>query len=116
MRVSLQGQLLGSRTNYLKTAICLNRGKVRIEANHVGDFILTWSQENKELRVVKKFSCLLLLITSGVFAGPILADEPAEAFLEALRERGYYDVAIDYLDGLDRERSGIGRIPQDSAI
>ena len=30
-----------------------------------------------------------------------LAEEPAEAFLEALRERGYYDVAIDYLDGLE---------------
>jgi len=28
------------------------------------------------------------------------ADEPAGKFLQALRERGYYDVAIHYLDGV----------------
>ena len=30
------------------------------------------------------------------------AEEPAQAFLEALRDNGYYDVAIDYLDELEK--------------
>ena len=57
--------------------------------------------KDKDLRVVKKFALAFLIITGGLVAVPIFADEPAEAFLEALRERGYYDVAIDYLNGLD---------------
>jgi hypothetical protein len=42
-------------------------------------------------------------LVAGVLAGQVglqvaTAVEPAAAFLEGLRERGYYDVAIDYLD------------------
>ncbi|WP_148619045.1 hypothetical protein [Mariniblastus fucicola] len=39
---------------------------------------------------------LLLLVCSQL----AIADEPAEEFLQALRERGYYDVALHYLDGV----------------
>lgn len=50
---------------------------------------------------MKKTALAFLIIIGGLIGEPISADEPAEAFLEALRERGYYDVAIDYLNGLD---------------
>ena len=33
----------------------------------------------------------------AVTAGAVRADEPAQAFLDGLRERNYYDVALDYL-------------------
>ncbi len=32
---------------------------------------------------------------------PVLVEEPGEAFLEALRERGYFDVALDYLKEME---------------
>ena len=32
----------------------------------------------------------------------VRGEEPAEEFLEALRDNGYYDVAIDYLSGLEK--------------
>ena len=37
-----------------------------------------------------------------IFASPVNGEEPAEAFLEALRENGYYDVALEYLDDLEK--------------
>ena len=40
-------------------------------------------------------SCLFL----GVAGSDVRAEEPAARFLAALRERGYYDVALHYLDG-----------------
>jgi tetratricopeptide (TPR) repeat protein len=44
---------------------------------------------------------LLLAAAAAVYlfgAATLRAEEPAQAFLEALRERGYYDIAINYLD------------------
>lgn len=35
---------------------------------------------------------------SESFLAPTLGDEPAEAFLQALRDAGHYDLAIDYLE------------------
>ena len=43
-----------------------------------------------------------LLFTAAVILAaaiaPVFAEEPSEAFLDGLRQRGYYDVALDYLD------------------
>lgn len=44
-----------------------------------------------------------LAIIAGCFLPASLpAEEPAQAFLDALRENGYYDVAIDYLTDLEK--------------
>ena len=41
----------------------------------------------------------VLLVLPSLFAGSFaVAEEPAEDFLEALRDQGYLDVALDYLD------------------
>ena len=45
--------------------------------------------------LVGLLSCLFL----GVVGSDVRAEEPAARFLAALRERGYYDVALHYLDG-----------------
>lgn len=44
---------------------------------------------------------LLVAIIAGCLTTSLGADEPAQAFLEALRDNDYYDVAIDYLAGLE---------------
>ncbi len=44
---------------------------------------------------------LLIAIMAGFLQTSLNADEPAQAFLEALRNNGYYDVAIDYLASLE---------------
>ena len=52
-----------------------------------------------------RLSFLIAILASsiGIFSGPTVhADEPARAFLEALRENGYYDVAIEYLADLEK--------------
>src|SRR5207247_2540728 len=41
-----------------------------------------------------------LLAASPCSAQRIFAVEPAREFLDALRDRGYYDVAIDYLNSV----------------
>lgn len=41
---------------------------------------------------------LATLALVALSAGPAVAVEPAQAFLDGLRERGYFDVAIEYLD------------------
>jgi tetratricopeptide (TPR) repeat protein len=43
------------------------------------------------------FSLLVVVMALSV-RGPINAAPPAQEFLEALRERGYYDTALDFLD------------------
>ena len=43
-----------------------------------------------------------LLLASLMAATPVNADEPAKQFLDALRENGYYDVALDYLDSIEQ--------------
>ena len=43
--------------------------------------------------------CMTFLIClSCIEVAP--ADEPAERFLQALRENGYYDIALDYLESI----------------
>jgi len=40
-----------------------------------------------------------LIVLAGLSAAPLVhATEPAQAFLDGLRERGYFDTAADYLD------------------
>lgn len=51
--------------------------------------------------LVGVLACLGLLFADS----DARADEPAGKFLEALRERGYYDVAIHYLDGVGQSSS-----------
>ena len=43
----------------------------------------------------QQFSLIILLLLSVT---PTIAQEPCEQFLNALRERGYHDVALDYLE------------------
>jgi tetratricopeptide (TPR) repeat protein len=40
----------------------------------------------------------LIVVTGLVAASPAHGSEPAQAFLDGLRERGYFDTAADYLD------------------
>jgi len=51
--------------------------------------------------LVAVLACLGLLFADS----NARADEPAGRFLQALRERGYYDVAIHYLDGVAESSS-----------
>ena len=47
----------------------------------------------------------LLIATLAASIAPacfVQGEEPAEVFLEALRDNGYYDVAIDYLNELEK--------------
>ncbi len=43
--------------------------------------------------------CLLVSLIQLVAVSDLRADEPAEKFLNALRERGYFQAALHYLDG-----------------
>ena len=47
---------------------------------------------------MKQFSSIVLLLLCTGLAG---SQEPCEPFLAALRDRGYYDVALDYLDEME---------------
>ena len=49
----------------------------------------------------RMLASVLLLLTACAFSPPLIADEPAEAFLQRLRELRYFDTAIDYLDYLE---------------
>ena len=42
----------------------------------------------------------MTLPVSFLVAALTPAEEPAERFLEALRENGYYDIALDYLEAI----------------
>ncbi len=57
------------------------------------------------------------LISAAVFAvttgGFSWANEPAEEFLNALRERGYYDLALTYVDRLQRNPRTPSEIKED---
>ncbi len=47
----------------------------------------------------------LLMATLAILIAPVCAvqaEEPAQVFLEALRDAGYYDIAIDYLSDLEK--------------
>ena len=46
---------------------------------------------------------LLSLSISGLFLGQTCAEEPVEAFLTALRSRGYFDEALAYLDRVSQQ-------------
>ncbi len=52
-------------------------------------------------------ACLLgwaILCLSGVTVSDATATEPAQKFLQGLRERGYYDTAVDYLERMKTSR------------
>jgi tetratricopeptide (TPR) repeat protein len=53
---------------------------------------------------VKRSALFLLALSVCCFVCPneIPAEEPARQFLDALRDRGYYDVAIDYLSQVEK--------------
>lgn len=44
------------------------------------------------------FCGVLLFVSALCLPGPASADEPVKQFLDALRARGYFDTAIDYID------------------
>ena len=50
---------------------------------------------------MKKLASLLAVLFL-LLTGRVQAEEPAEKFLDALRENGYYDVALLYLDDLNK--------------
>ena len=47
---------------------------------------------------LRLYSIGVVLAALAAFAPPAQAIEPAQEFLDGLRERGYYDVALEYLD------------------
>ena len=51
---------------------------------------------------MKRFACVIAIISSflAFSIASLNADEPAQAFLDALRDNGYHDVAIEYLESL----------------
>jgi hypothetical protein len=51
-----------------------------------------------------RFAALVLSILVWV-VGPVWGHEPAEAFLQELKSRGYYDLALEYLDRLESART-----------
>jgi hypothetical protein len=65
------------------------------------------------MKQARALAAVIFCLTAG--AAGIRAEEPAQAFLEALRDRGYYDVALEYLDAAAKNPS----LPQsfkDSAL
>ncbi len=50
---------------------------------------------------MKKFAIGWFFFVCCVLSAQLRADEPAQAFLDALRDDGYYDLAIEYLTGLE---------------
>ena len=54
---------------------------------------------NSQGTVVKRLICFSLIV-SLLCCPSLIADEPAEKFLKALRENGYYDVALEYLESI----------------
>ena len=59
----------------------------------------------KSIALIVKSIALIVVIVMGFFSSMVRADEPAQAFLDALRDNNYYDVAIDYLEGLKNSNS-----------
>ena len=52
--------------------------------------------------MLNRFSCFLFVFLWTLSSFPLSASEPAEAFLEALRERRMHDMALDYLDRAEK--------------
>ena len=55
-------------------------------------------------------SLVWLILIAGLWlwlAGPALAAEPMQAFVEGLRDRGYYDTALSYIDLMEQQ----GKLP-----
>ena len=44
---------------------------------------------------------IVLIATASILSAPTVGEEPCDRFLQALRDNGYYDVAIDYLDEME---------------
>lgn len=59
------------------------------------------SCRNIRKQMIRTLAVLVFAIASFAVPSPnAFADEPAEQFLQALRDRGYFDIAIHYLDGV----------------
>ena len=56
-------------------------------------------QSHRQMRV-GVWLAVLLLVPAFPSSGLLHAQEPIQAFIEGLRQKGYYDTAIEYLDGL----------------
>ncbi|MEN9556294.1 MAG: hypothetical protein RLZZ232_2580 [Planctomycetota bacterium] len=56
-------------------------------------------QSHRQMRV-GVWLAALLLVPAFPSQGFLHAQEPIQAFIEGLRQKGYYDTAIEYLDGL----------------
>ena len=55
----------------------------------------------EEIRIVSKIAINLTFVIGSFVSVIAAADEPAERFLQALRDEGYFDIAVDYLSGLE---------------
>ena len=47
---------------------------------------------------------IIIVLGTALFSSLAACDEPAEEFLRALRDRQYYDVALDYLEEMESSR------------
>lgn len=54
--------------------------------------------------LVSRFLRSIAVLLCWLAAAPLSAEEPARAFLDGLRARGYHDAALDYLKGLETSR------------
>ncbi|MBC8874983.1 MAG: hypothetical protein H8E44_36640, partial [Planctomycetes bacterium] len=64
-------------------------------------------------KLVSVKTCLLgcaILSFASVFSAPAQAKEPAREFLQGLRERGYYDMAVEYLESMKTSRLAPGEM------
>ena len=57
------------------------------------------SQLLKSFLIIVSFSC-----SSVLFCKSVNSEEPARAFLDGLRNRGYHDTALEYLESLETSR------------
>lgn len=60
--------------------------------------------DHSPMPITRYFAPLVVLLGSLAVAPPLAAEEPARAFLDGLRARGYHDAALDYLTALESSR------------
>ncbi|MEM9411753.1 MAG: hypothetical protein AAGA30_11610 [Planctomycetota bacterium] len=57
-------------------------------------------------------ACFCVIAVLGTLPSLLAADEPCEEFLNSLRDRGYFDVALDYLDEMESSSLASSRFKQ----
>lgn len=60
------------------------------------------SHNVRALRLRHWFALAAATVISWTAANPLIAKEEPEIFLAELRDRGYFDVAIDYLESITK--------------